>query len=152
MDQEDVIKIFRDLPSTTQMKIRRSRTVPDQTQVTQKTEKRKESVENNSAQEPVPLPKPPESKKRSSLRNKVQPVKQVLQEDKPDKPEIQQDKPVKQEMQDGKTIKQEIQVGKPVREEVQYKALSAVAGTSSSELPKSTLEKRFCSHSRVHFK
>ena len=94
MDQEDVIKIFRDLPSTTQMKIRRSRTVPAETDSSQKTEQRKDSFKRPStqeptllpkppAQEPVPLPKPPENKRRSSLRNKVQPVKQEIQEDKP---------------------------------------------------------------------
>lgn len=83
MDQEDVIKIFRDLPGSTEMKIRRSRTAPRELDSAQKTEKRKESLEKPPAQEPVPLPKPPENKRRSSLRNKVQPVKQGKQEDKP---------------------------------------------------------------------
>ena len=82
MDQEDVIKIFRDLPSSTQMKIRRSRTTPREKDSTQKPEKRKESL-GKPAQEPVPLPKPPENKRRSSLRNKIQPAKQGKQEDKP---------------------------------------------------------------------
>ena len=83
MDQEDVIKIFRDLPSLTQMKIRRSRTATQKVDSAQKTENKKDSSEKPSAQEPVPLPKPPENRRRSSLRNKVQPIKQQMQEDKP---------------------------------------------------------------------
>ena len=84
MDQEDVIKIFRDLPSLTQMKIRRSTTATQKVDSAQKTENRKDSSEKPSAQEPVPLPKPPErNRRRSSLRNKIQPIKQQMQEDKP---------------------------------------------------------------------
>ena len=79
MDQEDVIKIFRDLPSSTQMKIRRSKVAPQKKDSQQETSKRKESVEKTPTQDPVPLPKPPENRRRSSQRGKVQPVKQEVQ-------------------------------------------------------------------------
>lgn len=76
MDQEDVIKIFRDLPSSTQMKIRRSKIVPQEQGSKQETNKRKETLEKTPTQDPVPLPKPPENRRRSSQRGKVQPTKQ----------------------------------------------------------------------------
>lgn len=76
MNQEDVIKIFRDLPSSTQMKIRRSKLVPQEQGSKQQANKRKESLEKTPTQDPVPLPKPPENRRRSSLRGKVQHVKQ----------------------------------------------------------------------------
>ena len=79
MDQEDVIKIFRDLPSSTQMKIRRSKVAPQRKDSQQETSKRKGSVEKTPTQDPVPLPKPPENKRRSSQRGKVQPAKQEVQ-------------------------------------------------------------------------
>lgn len=82
MDQEDVIKIFRDLPSSTQMKIRRSKTAPKEKDSSQNTEKKKESLDKTPAQEPVPLPKPPEHRRRSSLRNKMHRVKPEVLEDK----------------------------------------------------------------------
>ena len=82
MDQEDVIKIFRDLPGTTQMKIRRSKT-NNNNDLTLRSEKIEQSVEKTAEQEPVVLPKPPENKRRSSLRTKVQPEKQDLLNEKP---------------------------------------------------------------------
>ena len=82
MDQEDVIKIFRDLPSSTQMKIRRPKTAPKVKDSSQNTEKRKEPPDKTPAQEPVPLPKPPEHRRRSSLRNKLHRVKPEALEDK----------------------------------------------------------------------
>lgn len=78
MNQEDVIKIFRDLPSSTQMKIRRSKMVPQRQGSKQQVNKRKESVEKTPTQDPVPLPKPPENRRRSSLRGKVH-VKQEVE-------------------------------------------------------------------------
>ena len=75
MDQEDVIIIFRDLPSSTQMKIRRSKMGLKEQGSKQQVNKRKESVEKAPTQDPVPLPKPPENRRRSSLRGKVQHVK-----------------------------------------------------------------------------
>lgn len=77
MNQEDVIKIFRDLPSSTQMKIRRSKMAPQGQGSKQQVNKRKESVEKTPSQDPVALPKPPENKRRSSLRGKVH-VKQEV--------------------------------------------------------------------------
>ena len=82
MDQEDVIKIFRDLPGTTQMKIRRSKT-NNNNDLTLRSENVEQSVEKTAEQEPVVLPKPPENKRRSSLRTKVQPEKQDLLNEKP---------------------------------------------------------------------
>ena len=82
MDQEDVIKIFRDLPGTTQMKIRRSKT-HNNTDLTLRSESVKQPLEKAAEQEPVVLPKPPENKRRSSLRTKVQPEKQDLLNEKP---------------------------------------------------------------------
>ena len=82
MDQEDVIKIFRDLPGTTQMKIRRSKT-NNNNDLTLRSENVEQSVEKTAEQEPVVLPKPPENKRRSSLRTKLQPEKQDLLNEKP---------------------------------------------------------------------
>ena len=82
MDQEDVIRIFRDLPGTTQMKIRRSKT-NNNNDLTLRSENVEQSVEKTAEQEPVVLPKPPENKRRSSLRAKVQPEKQDLLNEKP---------------------------------------------------------------------
>ena len=82
MDQEDVIKIFRDLPGTTQMKIRRSK-INNNNDLTLRSENVEQSVEKTAEQEPVVLPKPPENKRRSSLRTKVQPEKQDLLNEKP---------------------------------------------------------------------
>lgn len=77
MDQEDVIKIFRDLPGTTQMKIRRSK-INNNNDLTLRSENVEQSVEKTAEQEPVVLPKPPENKRRSSLRTKGQSEKQDL--------------------------------------------------------------------------
>ena len=82
MDQEDVIKIFRDLPGTTQMKIRRSK-INNNNDLTPRSENVEQSVEKTAEQEPVVLPKPPENKRRSSLRTKVQSEKQDLLNEKP---------------------------------------------------------------------
>lgn len=82
MDQEDVIKIFRDLPGTTQMKIRRSKT-NNNNDLTLRPENVEQSMEKTAEQEPVVLPKPPENKRRSSLRTKAQPEKQDLLNEKP---------------------------------------------------------------------
>lgn len=82
MDQEDVIRIFRDLPGTTQMKIRRSKT-NNNNDLTLRSENVEQSMEKTAEQEPVVLPKPPENKRRSSLRAKVQPEKQDLLNEKP---------------------------------------------------------------------
>lgn len=79
MNQEDVIKIFRDLPSSTQMKIRRSKMAPKEQRPKQQATKRKESVDKPPTQDPVPLPKPPENRRRSSLRGKVHYVRQEVE-------------------------------------------------------------------------
>ena len=79
MNQEDVIKIFRDLPSSTQMKIRRSKMAPKEQGPKQQETKRKEPVDKAPPQDPVPLPKPPESKRRSSLRGKVHYIRQEVE-------------------------------------------------------------------------
>lgn len=79
MNQEDVIKIFRDLPSSTQMKIRRSKMAPKEQRPKQQATKRKESVDKAPSQDPVPLPKPPENRRRSSLRGKVHYVRQEVE-------------------------------------------------------------------------
>lgn len=76
MNQEDVIKIFRDLPNSTQMKIRRSKLVPEKQDSKQEMNNRKKSLEKPPTQDPVPLPKPPENRRRSSQRGKVSPIKQ----------------------------------------------------------------------------
>jgi len=77
MNQEDVIKIFRDLPSATEMKIRRSKIAPQEQGSKQQQDKGKDSVEKPPSQDPMPLPKPPENRRRSSLRGKVH-VKQEV--------------------------------------------------------------------------
>ena len=79
MNQEDVIKIFRDLPSSTQMKIRRSKMAPKEQGPKQQAAMGKESVDKAPTQDPVPLPKPPENKRRSSLRGKVPYVRQEVE-------------------------------------------------------------------------
>ena len=79
MNQEDVIKIFRDLPSSTQMKIRRSKMAPKQQGPKQQAAMGKEFVDKAPTQNPVPLPKPPENKRRSSLRGKVPYVRQEVE-------------------------------------------------------------------------
>lgn len=146
MDQEDVIKIFKDLPSTTQMKIRRSRTVPVQAPSTKVPERKKETSPKNPPHEPAPLPKPPENRRRSSLRNKGQSVKPELQEEKPVKPDIQNNiinsqmegKPVKQEMQNVKLDKQEIPDRKTAQQEMnndERRYTAKVDGLSSSKHP-----------------
>ncbi|XP_068740445.1 uncharacterized protein [Montipora capricornis] len=84
MDQEDVIKIFRDLPSTTQMKIRRSK-IPKSIDLSLKAERKKEALEKTGQNELVPLPKPPERRRRSSSRTKEQPGKQDLLDREPTK-------------------------------------------------------------------
>ncbi|XP_022803374.1 uncharacterized protein LOC111340749 [Stylophora pistillata] len=73
MDQEDVIKIFRDLPSSTQKKIRRSKLTSQGLDSTQRANKKTEPAKKSVPQHPTPLPKPPGSKRRSSLRGKVKP-------------------------------------------------------------------------------
>ena len=146
MDQEDVIKIFKDLPSTTQMKIRRSRTVSEQAPPTKVPERKKETSPKNRPHEPAPLPKPPENRRRSSLRNKGQSVKPELQEEQPVKPNVQNNiincqiegKPVKQEMQNGKRGKQEISDRKTAQQEMNNDEglyTAKVDGVSSSKHP-----------------
>ena len=142
MDQEDVIKIFKDLPSTTQMKVRRSRTVPERAP-----ERKKESSTKNPPHGPSLLPKPPENRRRSSLRNKGQSVKPELQGEKPVKPDIQNNiinsqiegKPVKQEMQNGKLGEQEIPDSKIAEEEMnndeRLHTAKVVDSVSSSKYP-----------------
>ena len=135
MDQEDVIKIFKDLPSTTQMKIRRSRTVPEQAPPTKVPGRKKETSPKNPPHEPAPLPKPPENRRRSSLRNKGQSVKPELQEEQPVKPDVQSN-PVKQEMQNGKLGKHEIPDRKTAQQEMnngERLYTAKVDGVSSSK-------------------
>lgn len=135
MDQEDVIKIFKDLPSTTQIKIRRSRTVPEQAPPTKVPERKKETSPKNPPHEPAPLPKPPENRRRSSLRNKGQSVKLELQEEQPVKRDVQS-KPVKQEMQNGKLGKHEIPDRKTAQQEMnngERLYTAKVDGVSSSK-------------------
>ena len=52
---------------------------PQQQDSKQQANKRKESLEKTPTQHPVPLPKPPENRRRSSLRGKVQHVKQEVE-------------------------------------------------------------------------
>lgn len=73
MDQEDVIKIFRDLPSSTQMKIRRSKMTLQGMDSNQRANKSNEPSDKTVPQDLTPLPKPPDSKRRSSRRGKVKP-------------------------------------------------------------------------------